>query len=379
MMKTPFTFGKIVHDNDFTNRKKETKKLVSNFNSSVNTILISPRRWGKSSLVLKAANVVKKKNKKIRFCFIDLNNVRTEEQFYQQLATEVLKASSSKVDAIIGNAKKFMGRFIPNVTFSPDQISDIKLSLDWKEVKKSPDDILGMAEKISATGNIQLVICIDEFQNISNFEHPLDFQKKLRAHWQLHQHVTYCLYGSKRHMMMDVFTSPSMPFYKFGDIIFLEKISVNDWITFIQKRFSDTKKEIEKSEASLIPELVECHPYYVQQLAQQAWLRTDQICTEAIIHEAFEDLLLQLSMLFQALIDGLSNSQVNLLKALICNEQHLSSQNVLKEYQLGTSANVSKIKKVLFNNEIIDIQSDRITFIDPLYKFWLKKYYFKLS
>jgi len=378
-MKTPFTFGKIVQDNDFTDREKETKRLVSNFNSSVNTILISPRRWGKSSLVLKAANAVKEKNKKIRFCFIDLNNVRTEEQFYQQLATEVLKASSTKIDTIIGNAKKFMGRFIPNVTFSPDQISDIKLSLDWKEVTKSPDDILSMAEKISEAGNIQLVICIDEFQNISGFENPIDFQKKLRAHWQLHQHVTYCLYGSKRHMMMDVFTSPSMPFYKFGDIVFLEKILVNDWITFIQRRFSDTKKDIGPSDARLIAELVECHPYYVQQLAQQAWLRSDETCTDTIILEAFEDLVLQLSMLFQALVDGLSNSQVNFLKALICNEQQLSSQNVLKEYQLGTSANVLKIKKMLSNNEIIDLLGESITFIDPLYKFWLKKYYFKLS
>ena len=377
-MKTPFTFGKIVQDNDFTDREKETKILVSNFNSLVNTILISPRRWGKSSLVFKAANVVKKKKKNIRFCFIDLNNVRTEEQFYQQLATVVLKASSTKLDTIISNAKKFMGRFIPNVTFSPDQISDITLSLDWREVKKSPDDILDMAEKISEAGNIQLVICIDEFQNISSFENPLDLQKKLRAHWQLHQHVTYCLYGSKRHMMMDVFTSPSMPFYKFGHIMFLEKISVKDWIKFIKKRFSDTKKEIGTSEARLIAELVESHPYYVQQLAQQAWLRSDAICTNSIVYEAFEDLVLQLSMLFQALIEGLSNSQVNLLKALICNEQQISSQKVLREYDLGTSANVSKIKKVLFNKEIIDMERDRIIFIDPLYKFWLKKYYFKI-
>jgi hypothetical protein len=378
-MKTPFTFGKIVQDNDFTDREKETKRLVSNFNSSVNTILISPRRWGKSSLVLKAAGVVKGKDKKIRFCFIDLNNVRTEEQFYQQLATEILKASSTKIDAIIGNAKKFMGSLIPNLTFSTGQISDIKIGLDWKEVAKNPDDILNMAEKICEAEKIRFIMCIDEFQNISGFENPLDFQKKLRAHWQLHRYVTYCLYGSKRHMMMDVFTSPSMPFYKFGDIVFLEKISLNDWITFIQKRFSDTKKEIGTTDAQLIAELVECHPYYVQQLAQQAWLRSDELCTSTIIHEAFEDIVLQLSMLFQALVDGLSISQVNLLKALICNEHQLSSQNVLKEYQLGTSANVLKIKKMLSNKEIIDLQGEGITFIDPMYKFWLKKYYFKLS
>jgi hypothetical protein len=108
-------------------------------------------------------------------------------------------------------------------------------------------------------------------------------------------------------------------------------------------------------------------------------LISEEICTDAVIFEAFEGLVLQLSMLFQALVDGLSNSQINFLRALICNEQHLSSTKVLHEYQLGTSANVIKIKKMLSNNEIVDLLGERITFIDLLYKFWLKKYYFKLS
>lgn len=78
-----------------------------------------------------------------------------------------------------------MGKFITDATFSPYQINDFKLSLDWKEVLKNPDDILGMAEKIGEAGKIQLIVCIDDFQNISAFDNPLDFQKKLRAHWQL--------------------------------------------------------------------------------------------------------------------------------------------------------------------------------------------------
>ena len=232
-METPFVFGKIASDKNFTDRKTETERLVSNFVSSVNTILISPRRWGKSSLVAKAAEISSKKNKNIRFCFIDLNNVRTEEQFYQQLATKVLSVSATKTRILIENTRKFLGKFIPNITFSPDPGTEFKLGLDWKEVKKEPDDILNLAEKIGTENNLKFVICIDEFQNISEFENPLDIQKKMRSHWQKHKNVSYCLYGSKRHMMMDVFTSPSMPFYKFGDIIFLSKISLNDWIPFI--------------------------------------------------------------------------------------------------------------------------------------------------
>ena len=199
-MKTPFTYGKLVLETDFTNRIVETKRLISNFNSSVNTVLISPRRWGKSSLVAKAADKIQTKSKKIVFCMIDLNNIRSEEQFYKLLATKVLQQSSTKVDAILENAKLFLGSFIPNISFSPNPETDLKLSLDWNEVKKEPDDILDLAEKIAVRTKKKIIICIDEFQNISEFDYPVDFQKKLRAHWQLHQHVTYTIWQQKTYV-----------------------------------------------------------------------------------------------------------------------------------------------------------------------------------
>lgn len=375
-METPFVFGRVASDKNFTDRKNETERLVANFASSVNTILISPRRWGKSSLVARAAETTMRKNKAVRFCSIDLNNVRSEEQFYQQLATKVLNASATKTHIIVENARKFLGKFIPNITISPDPTTELKLGLDWKEVKKEPDDILDLAEQLSKENKIKFVICIDEFQNISEFENPLDIQKKMRSHWQKHQNVSYCLYGSKRHMLMDVFTSPSMPFYKFGDIVFLKKISLNDWIPFIQKRFSDSGKKIGHTEAESVAELTDCHPYYVQQLAQQSWLRTETVCTHQIIESAFHDLVLQLSMLFQNLTDGLSRTQLNLLRALTDNISQLSSKDTVLDYQLGTSANVLKIKKMLINKEIIDINGKEISFLDPLYKFWLKEHFF---
>lgn len=307
---------------------------------------------------------------------IDLNNIRSEEQFYKLLATKVLQQSSSKIDVILENAKLFLGRFIPNISFSPNPEIDLKLSLDWSEVSKEPDDILDLAEKIAVNTKKQIIICIDEFQNISEFKHPVDFQKKLRAHWQLHQHVTYCLYGSKRHMLMEVFSSPSMPFYKFGDIIFLEKIKEKEWIEFITNRFQETGKLIEAESAAMIASFCENHPYYVQQLAQQVWLRSSKKCNPTVIQEAFEDLIMQLSMLFQMLTDDLSIKQISFLNALTSKEEQVTSQSVLKKYQLGTSANVIKIKKVLHDREIIDIIGKKIEFMDPLYKYWLKNYYF---
>jgi uncharacterized protein len=378
-MEAPFVFGKLAVDKYFTNRKEELNRLTRNFTMLVNTILISPRRWGKSSLVEKAAKMALKTDSDIRFCFIDAYNVRTEEQFYQLLATEVLKVSSTGLEIMMENAKAFMGKFIPRFSFSPDNQQEVSISLDWREVKKQPDDILNMAEKIAAKNKWKFIVCIDEFQNIATFDNQVAFQKKLRAHWQKHQHVSYCLYGSKRHMLMEVFTSSSMPFYKFGELIFLEKIKKEDWIKFIVKRFKSTGKTIPGKEAGLIAELADFHPYYVQQLAQQSWLRTSDKCSEEIIHKAHESIIDQLGMLFQSRTEELTNYQVNLLKALLEGEKQFSSKENLDKYDLGTSPNVARIKKALESKEIIDLSGDEIILLDPMYKSWLKTRYFKLK
>ncbi len=375
-MEAPFVFGRIASAENFTDRDEETARLVRNFNSSVNTILISPRRWGKSSLVEHAIRSTRRTSREIRFCQIDLNNVRTEEQFYEYYAAAILKSSFSKARELIDSAGKFLGRFVPNISFSPGPGTDFRLSMDWKEVAKYPDDIINLPEKIGTERGKKFVVCIDEFQNISGFEKPHDFQKKLRAHWQRHTMVSYCLYGSKRSMLMEVFASPSMPFFKFGDIIFLEKIKAEDWIPFLRKRFSATGRKIGTEEARLITELTDCHPYYVQQLARQAWFRTESICSSEIIQIAFDDLIMQMSMLFQNLTDSLSNTQVNFLNAMLCGVQQFSSQDTVIQYGMGTPGNIIRIRSALISREIIDMVEGKPQFLDPLFKAWLSRNYF---
>ena len=176
---------------------------------------------------------------------------------------------------------------------------------------------------------------------------------------------------------MDVFTSPSMPFYKFGSLLFLEKIDKKEWSSFIQKKFRQTGKSIEKKKAGLIAELVECHPYYVQQLAQLVWLRTGKKCGEETVYVAHESLCDQLGMLFQQITDSLSNTQLNFLRAVSQGVEQTSSSENLKRYNLGTSGNVVRIKEALQNKEIIEVLGNEVVFLDPLYKYWLKRTFSK--
>ena len=376
-MKTPFVYGRIATAGDFTDRKQETEKLILYFTSSINSILISPGRWGKSSLAVYAAEAVIRKKRRIRFCFADMTNVRSEEEFFRNFAAAVLQGSSKKARELTEMADRFLGRFNPDIAASPGQNTEFRLELNLREVKKNPDDILDLAEKIATEKKIKFVVCIDQFQNTAGFEDPVEFQKKLKVHWQKHNMVCYCLCGSRRQFMMDVFGSPSMPLYKFGDIIHLQKISIEEWIPFIRKRFADTGKIIESKVARKIAEYAGCHSYYVQQLAQQCWLRTRSRCNIAIVETAFSNLVLQLSMLFRNLADGLSDTQVNFLRAVVNDVGQLSSQEAIIEYRLGTSGNIMKIKRALMSKEIIDIEAGKVIILDPLFRVWLKDHYFR--
>lgn len=293
------------------------------------------------------------------------------------LAEQLIKASSTKWEERMKDTKQFFRNIIPKINLSPDPLQEFSFSLDWKDVKRHPDEIINLPETISKEKGISVIVCIDEFQNIAHFDDPLALQKKLRAHWQHHKRASYCLYGSKRHVLMEVFSSPSMPFYKFGDVMFLEKIAKEYWEKFIVKRFSDTGKKISPELAGRVADSMENHPFYVQQFAQNCWLRTSKNCDGKTLDAAFEAMLAQNSVLFQSMVDGLSNTQVNFLRAMCDEVEQFSSQEIITAYRLGTSGNINRIKQALANKEIIDTLGQKIILLDPLFKRWLQKIYFR--
>ena len=377
-MEAPFIFGRVATDENFTDREKETEHLVNNFESLINTVIISPRRWGKSSLVHRAADIAMRADKNIRICTIDLFNVKTEEQFYTVLAQKLIQGTSSRWEEAVENAKKFFSRLVPKISVGAGPGSEISIDFDWEEMKSNPDEILDLSERIAEAKGVKIVVCIDEFQNIAEFEDPLFFQRRLRAHWQRHKKVSYCLYGSKRHMMMEVFTDSSMPFYKFGDIFFLNKIDTEHFIPFITERFSSTGKSITEEACRKIVKLADNHPYYVQQLSQLSWLRTSGQCDVETVVKAHLSLVEQLSLLFSNLMETLTFQQTCYLHALIAGEKSITSAETMYRYHISSATAASRSLKTLIKKDILDSKSGEISFQDPIFEYWLRHDYYQL-
>ena len=376
-MEAPFVYGRIADDLNFTDRKNEVALLTQNFKNLINTVIISPRRWGKTSLVNKCAKLLLEENKNTLVCQVDIFNCRTEEQFYTAYANALMRVSTSAWEEFVAGVKKYLSRMAPIVSLSEgSQSYELSFGIGFKDNRLSYDEILDLPQQIAKDKGKKIIVCIDEFQNINEYEDSLAFQRKLRAHWQTHTSVCYCLYGSKRHMLLSIFNDYSMPFYKFGDILFLQKIERKDWVVFISQRFADTGKQISDELSGMIADRMKNHPYYTQQLSQQTWLRTSKDCSEAIVNEAFNSLIGQLSLLFTNIIDSLTSRQISFLIAVADGVVNFSSKDILKHYQLGTSANIKNLKKATLEKDLIDIlPGNTIEIQDPAFEYWLKNVY----
>ncbi|MDD2346396.1 MAG: hypothetical protein PHY85_09660 [Bacteroidales bacterium] len=175
------------------------------------------------------------------------------------------------------------------------------------------------------------------------------------------------------HILSELFSKQSMPFYKFGDVIFLQKISEKDWVKYICSRFEQSGKSISVDYATRICQTVDCHSSYVQQFSWLVWIKTQSIVSEENFIEALEDLFDQNKILFYRNIEELTSYQLNFLRAIIngLDSEFTKSEN-LKKYNLGTSANVSHLKKSLEQKEIVDIAGKKVSIQDPVFKLWLK-------
>jgi len=252
-------------------------------------------------------------------------------------------------------------------------VSSFSISFDWEEIKKHKEEILNLPEKVAIQKKIKLIVCLDEFQVIAGFKGYNELERRMRAVWQRHKTVTYCIYGSQRHMMTEIFNNPSKPFYRFGDIILLSKIERKSWINFICKSFSETGKMITEEEAGMIADLMQFHPWYVQQLSHYTWNLTGKGVTKSDILTALNELLNANLPLYQRETEILSSTQINLLKAVALGERHLTSARVMNDFHLGTPRNVSKNKALLINNDVIGESADSYYFLDPAFEIWFRK------
>lgn len=253
-MEIPFQYGKIVEDDSFIDRIEDRKELKGFLSNGINTILVSPRRWGKSSLVKVAMKELAEEDKNIKVCFLDAFKIHSEEEFYDAFASAVIEGVSSTAEKRRGDFVKYIKSISPTISFNDSPTTSVSLNLKLDPLKSNAESILNLPEKMAEDKGVKVIVCIDEFQQLAKIKEWKKLVSTMRSVWQQQHRTTYCLYGSKMQMMTTIFNNTQSPFYKFGQLINLKCISKDYWIPYIVDNFKKTGKEISAELAEKICE-----------------------------------------------------------------------------------------------------------------------------
>lgn len=357
-MKNPFKFGTVVEDSFFTDRKAELVRVQQILASENHLILISPRRFGKTSLIHKAT---KEADRPI--ISLDLQLITGVPDFAAQLLKRVFKTYPlEKVKHLLTHF-----RIIPALALNP-MTNAVEIS--FQPVNDSfvlLEDVFQLIENLGKKGKKPIVI-LDEFQEITYLDKNLD--KQLRSVLQNHKHVNYVFSGSLESMMKDIFEKKKSPFYHFGVLLTLDKIPYTDFFNFLKKGFEllTPTSEILVSE---ILSFTNCHPYYTQQLAFQVWMFTEREgCADLCINNSINELILMHDMDYERLWNTLNQTDKKILVG-VTNETHslLKEEFSRKISVSATSTVFSGLKRLVKQGYLI--KQDKYELDDPFFKQWI--------
>lgn len=376
-MKNPFVFGDVVKGEYFTNREEELKELTSDLSSGQNILLFSPRRYGKTSLILKVIDNLKKED--IIPIYVDLFRITSVHTFIKIYTAAITKATATKLDEAVQFLKTNFPTIVPKVVIKTGEPTEFEFDFEAakKDIDKLLDDLYDLPQKIAVKRKKQLVVVFDEFQEISALNLPIE--RSLRAKIQHHDKVAYCFMGSKRHLLDELFLDKNKPLYRIAKPVPLNKIKAEKLKSFIHSRFKSIDMAIDKILIDELLKLTACHPYYTQQLCHEVFnvcFSKEEAYTITLkdVEMAEDKCISAQSYAYSTIWDGLSGKQKDLILALFLNpEANIYSQEFLVKHELGAPATVQTAVKALEKKGLLDRANGGYSISDVFFVEWIKK------
>ncbi len=367
--RNPFYFGGTVSNEDFCNREKELSELKRDVFSGINILLYSPRRFGKSSLLLRLKEELERE--KVKVIFLDLFPVIDEKDFINRYFNEIVKTLVSKKEKVIQSFKELANlNFSINSTFKPDGSITFSISFSPKEKKTVLKEILEIPFLYVTKNNTNVAVIFDEFQEIEN----LGLEKEIRTVIQNHgRNVSYLFSGSKKSILTQIFSDKSRPFYKSVKKFPLKEIPLEEWIPFIQNKFEKTGKEIDEEIIKEVFSISRGFPYYIQHICYVLWEVSKEKVKKEDLDYAVNLVLEREEDTFWEEWADLPPTQKKALKIITyTNGKNIYSKDVLFEFEI-TASQLKRAVEQLLKKDIITKDKDVYQIIDPIMELWIKR------
>jgi hypothetical protein len=373
--ENPFVFGEIIEEPRFVNRTSELTQLVRDLMDGQKVFLLSPRRFGKSSLV--ALALLKLKKRHIHTVNITVSSYSSYVQFLERFAEKVLRAAGPW-DRVKDWVTRFGRSVKPDISYNMTT-GEVSLSLGkgsgFDPAPIAPE-VFAMPGELAKNAGFHMAICLDEFQQISEFDSG-SVENVIRNQVQEQREVGYVFAGSQPSLMKEML-SAKRPFHKSGPQMFLDKIPSADWKDFIARQFRVRGRTLDEHAMEILLATADLIPYDVQRIAHELWdyaeLKDKRQLDASDVNSVTDTLVASQSTYYELLWEQLSRSQRATLQALAEHgSSEIYSQAVRTEFRLGPASTVQKAVHSLDSRDILDRYKDKYFFLDPLFPCWIRK------
>ena len=350
-MENPFSYTGIVRGDAFCNRETEQTELLKFIKASQNVLLYSHRRYGKSSLIYKLFDRLKRQRPRIDTLYVELYGTLSEKDFVAAILSS-LNQIESKVEKLV----KLVGGAIRSVKLqiSFDQATGspgVSASFDSGYNEALLTDVMGLLGRLSKKR--KLLVVFDEFQEIANYKQQ-GFEKRLRAIIQKHENISYFFCGSRRHIISEIFTNKNRAFYKLAQSYPLAKIKTDKYVPWAQKLFLKAGKKVNPEMIEQIIDRCENHPMYVQQFLFYLWEMEGEAPSAGTVEKIELKILQSSQNEFLNIWDALTVNQKKTLKLIILTGgKNIFYAKSLQAVDLNSGSQVARALKKLVRSDVV--------------------------
>lgn len=377
--KNPFSFGDVATGEHFTNREREIASLARDLRGGQNVLILSPRRFGKTSLITAALAQLRQEG--ILVAYLDLLRTTTRERFAGQLATALFDGLVPPVERLLQRAGELFRDLPlrPRLTINPDGTPSFEFgtATDGPNLDETIDRLLALPHLVTEQRKRNAVLVLDELQEIVNI--APDLLARMRATFQFQPRVAHVYLGSRQHLLRQVFTDVNAPLYNSARVLPLGPIAAESFTPFIRRRFADSGLPIDDSAITRLLEITGGHPHDTQKLCSFTWAAADAASTPPTVDtvdSAVTEILATDTARYVAIWDALTPGQRRMLEALARADapRQILSDSERRAYRLGTYASAKRALESLISRGLVERSGrDTIEIPDVFLRLWLRQ------
>ena len=380
-MDTPFVYDRYVTGRSFVGRKKECDILSNLLDAGEHVVMYEPPKSGKMSLIQQTLMNMRSAGRQFVTAHVDLFNVRTLEDFLVRFGTAVLRACMTTPEQFREAVERHLGTAHYVFDISRFYRDGTVVSMNWSPDQEDVRQMMMLPQRMAEEKGVPFYVVIKQFQMLTwneTCEDAIPIIEQVLSEKHSKPSASFIMIGSQVNAMKYIFEQKRY-FYRQVVHLPLQPIDEREIIEHIVKGFLyGPGKSFDRNLAMGACSLFKCHMWYLNHMAAICDSMSKGFINEGIMVEALNSMLSIHEPRFMNLVNDLTDHQLSLMKAILDGVVRLSASEVIEKYHMNSSANVRRVKDALCKKEIITFnEKDEPVILDPLFEYWMSKYYFE--